>query len=149
MTSRKLEFRVTAQLPDRTPDWTKELVGDFARNATLQLHSTLTRHWPLIAWRVEPVTPNDVPVCMAILTPDPCFDPLAPVIVNGFRYIPAPPEPAPVERPFDPPKPADISPVPSWSTCRAGRREGDEYVCPMPGCGLRWACNEDLPRCPR
>ena len=28
------------------------------------------------------------------------------------------------------------------------RREGDEYVCYAPGCGLRWGADEDRPPCP-
>lgn len=157
-----LEFRVTARIPDKSPDWASSLTVDFARNAALQIDSALARLWPLIPWKTVAVTPNDAPPSVALSTGDPRFDPAAPLTVNGYRFIAAPPEAASllteeemaatvrdcVAPAYTKPEPPPIQPVPSWSTCRPGRREGDEYICPKPGCGLRWSVDEDRPGCP-
>lgn len=144
----KFEFRVTCGADDRLPGYL-DMSG-------AQIKAALGRHWSMLNWTVTACPSSDGPACMTFNTPDPKFDPDAPVRVNGFLY-------APVQR-TNPPKTSATRNPPGWSAefrdpiaypssnrqrfCGPARQESDEYVCPTAGCGLRWAIDEERPECP-
>lgn len=154
----KFEFRVTGTVPDpedRTRRWAD--FSQFLISAGDQVRGVLTKSWPLIPWSIEAVTPTSEPATVELKTGDGRFDPRKPVTVNGYRYIPAPASQQGKAPPRDtvaaelaPPKPGEAR-LAGCGLDRAcsltARREGDEYVCTAPGCGLRWAIDEQRPGC--
>ena len=167
----KFEFRVTGTVPDpedRTRRWAD--FSQFLISAGDQVRGVLTKSWPLIPWSIEAVTPTSEPATVELKTGDGRFDPRKPVTVNGYRYIPAPASQqgkAPprdtvaagpkvidkLEAGLDPKPPCDATARPGFfadgGQCGAGRkREGDEYVCTVRGCDLRWGVDEERPGCP-
>lgn len=143
----KFEFRVTGTAPDpedRARRWSNHT--EFLINAADEIQSVLARRWPLIPWRLEAVTPTSEPPAIALKTGDGRFDPLKPVTINGYRFIPAPASqqgPAPAQ------DTVAVDPKRAQPCVGNARREGDEMVCCAPFCGLRWAVDEERPGCPQ
>lgn len=141
--TKPFEFRVTGATAS-TRAISQE---DFLFSAEREIFDVLKRRWPLIPWRVAAVTPSAIPPTIQLKTGDPRFRPDEPLTVNGYRFIPAP-------RPRDQQGVAAAPATEPVHKARRGcdapsRREGDEYVCLTPGCGLRWAFDEDKPGCPK